>query len=86
MLTVSDRYVLFARRRSANSVLRDIERFKEKLASNEPAPVLLGGAARTLVMGPADGIDAAYRPLGDTIDEAGAEFLPDDRAGRPRSR
>ncbi len=41
ILTVSDRYVLFARRRSANSVLRDIERFKEKLASGEPTPVVL---------------------------------------------
>ena len=83
MLTVSDRYVLFARRRSANSVLRDIERFKEKLASGEPAPVVLKGAARTLVMGPADGIDDAYRPLGDTIEEAAAGFLPDDELVDP---
>ena len=37
-LTVSDRYVLFARRRSANSVLCDIERFKGKLASDEVDP------------------------------------------------
>ena len=83
ILTVSDRYVLFARRRSANSVLRDIERFKKKLASGEPAQVVLEGAARTLVMGPSDGIDDAYRPLGDTIDEGGADFLPDDEPVDP---
>ena len=35
VLTVTDRYVLFARRRSANSVLRDIERFKAVLAPSE---------------------------------------------------
>ncbi len=74
-LTVSDRYVLFARRRSANSVLREIERFKEKLASGEPTQTILEGAARTLVMGPSDGIDEAYQPLGDTID-AGASDPP----------
>ena len=42
MLTVSDRYVLFARRRSANSVLRDIERFKEKLASRRASTSRIG--------------------------------------------
>ncbi len=78
ILTVSDRYVLFARRRSANSVLRDIEQFKEKLASGEPEQVVLGGAARTLVMGPSDGIDDTYQHLGDTIDIGGAELLPAD--------
>ena len=83
ILTVSDRYVIFARRRSVNSVLRDIERFKEKLASSEPAPVILRGAARTLVTGPSDGMDDAYQPLGDTIDEAGADFLADDEPVDP---
>jgi very-short-patch-repair endonuclease len=83
ILTVSDRYVLFARRRSANSVLRDIERFKEKLASSEPAPVILGGAARTLVMGPSGGIDDAFQPLGDTIDQVAADSLPDDEPVDP---
>ena len=76
--TVSDRYVLFARRRSANSVLRDIERFKEKLASGEPEQVVLRGAARTLVMGPSDGIGDTYQPLGDTIEVGRADSLTAD--------
>ena len=86
VLTVTDRYVLFARRRSSNSVIRDIERFKTALASNDGEPVILEGATRTLVIGPSDGIGNVYQPLGDKIgmiDPAGegleAEFY------RPRS-
>jgi len=75
-LTVSDRYVLFARRRSANSVLRDIERFKAKLASDEVDPVVLEGAARTLVMGPGDEIDDAFEPISDAIEAGDAGSLP----------
>ena len=56
--------MLFARRRSANSVLRDIERFKKVLAPSEGEPVVLTGATRTLVMGPTDGIGDVYQPLG----------------------
>lgn len=67
ILTVFDRYVLFARRRSGNSLLRDIEKFKEKVAPAEGDPVVLTGSTRTLVMGPADGIGDAYQPLGDRI-------------------
>ncbi len=77
VLTVTDRYVLFARRRSANSVLRDIERFKKVLAPSEGEPVVLTGATRTLVMGPTDGIGDVYQPLGDKIgasDPAGSEL------------
>ncbi|MGO9768746.1 MAG: AAA domain-containing protein [Roseiarcus sp.] len=77
VLTVTDRYVLFARRRSANSVLRDIERFKKVLAPSEGEPVVLNGATRTLVMGPTDGIGDVYQPLGDKIgsfDPAGEEL------------
>lgn len=66
-LTVSDRYVLFARRRSNNSVLRDIERFKAILKPTEGDTVILEGATRTLVMGPTDGINDIYQPLGDRI-------------------
>ena len=66
-LTVSDRFVIFARRRSANSVLRDIERLKAEIAPKDKDPVVLLGAARTLVMGPKDGIDDGYQPLGDKI-------------------
>jgi very-short-patch-repair endonuclease len=67
VLTVTDRYVLFARRRTSNSVLRDIERFKTVLAGSDGEPVILKGATRTLVMGPTDGLDEAYQPLGDKI-------------------
>ena len=77
VLTVTDRYVLFARRRSANSVLRDIERFKRVLAPSDGEPVILTGATRTLVMGPTDGLGDAYQPLGDKIgssDPAGGEL------------
>jgi hypothetical protein len=67
VLTVTDRYVLFARRRSSNSVLRDIERFKRVLAPSEGEPVILKGATRTLVMGPSDGIGGVYQALSDKI-------------------
>jgi hypothetical protein len=77
VLTVTDRYVLFARRRSSNSVLRDIERLKAALSSSEGEPVILEGATRTLVRGPTDGIGDVYQPLGDKIgmsDPAGDGF------------
>ena len=66
-LTVADRYVLFARRRSSNSVLRDIENFKNVLEPAEGNGVVLEGATRTLVMGPTDGLGDVYQPLGDKI-------------------
>jgi hypothetical protein len=75
-LMVTDRYVLFARRRSSNSVLHDIERLKGTLAPNEDKLPVLEGAARTLVMGPRDGLDK-IRPLGDKIgtsDSVGAAW------------
>lgn len=77
VLTVSDRWVLFARRRSSNSVLRDIDSFKRALGSNEDEPVILEGATRTLVMGPSDGMDGIYQPLGDKI----GMLDPADRGG-----
>lgn len=67
MLTVTDRYALFARRRSSNSVLRDIENFKNVLDPSKSEPVILDGATRTLVMGPTDGLGDMYQPLGDKI-------------------
>jgi AAA domain len=67
VLSVTDRFVLFARRRSSNSVLRDIERFKAALTPSEGEPVILEGATRTLVMGPSDGIGDVYQPLADKI-------------------
>jgi AAA domain len=77
-LTVSDRFVLFARRRSANSVLRDIERLKIAVTPEQGEPVKLGGAARTLVMGPTDGLDDIYQPLGDRLGAADAIALEFD--------
>jgi hypothetical protein len=77
-LTISDRYVLFARRRSGNSVLQDIEQLKKVLAPNDGKPPVLEGAARTLVMGPSDGPGDDFRPLGDKI---GAPDLPGNGHG-----
>jgi AAA domain len=76
ILTVTDRYVLFARRGSSNSVLRDVERLKAVIGPNDGEPFILNGAARTLVMGPSDSIGDVYQPLGDKIgtsDLAGGE-------------
>lgn len=61
VLTITDRYVLFARRRSSNSVLRDIERLKTAIAPSEGQPVILDGATRTFVMGPTDGVVSTSR-------------------------
>jgi very-short-patch-repair endonuclease len=77
-LTVSDRFVLFARRRSANSVLRDIECLKASVTPDQGEPVKLDGAARTLVMGPTDGVDDIYQPLGDKLGAADAIALEFD--------
>ena len=75
-LTVSDRYVLYARKRSSNSVLRDIEQLREAVAAEDEASIKIEGSTRTLVLGPSDGIDDAFMPLGDRIGAAGA--LPVD--------
>jgi AAA domain len=77
-LTVSDRFVLFARRRSANSVLRDIEHLKASVMPEQGEPIKLDGAARTLVMGPPDGVDDIYQPLGDRLGAADAIALEFD--------
>jgi hypothetical protein len=78
-LTVSDRFVIFARRRSTNSVLRDIERLKTSVAGEDGDPAPIEGAARTLVLGPADGIDGEFTPLGDKVGEGGfADVLSEE--------
>ncbi|TXM64396.1 AAA domain-containing protein [Methylobacterium sp. WL120] len=73
-LTVSDRWVVFARNRSDSFLLADIENLKRsvKRAAEEHD---LPGPARTLVMGPADKpSDDLWRPLSDrvggTVDQA----------------
>ena len=65
-LVVSDRYVLYARRRSSNSVLRDIDQLKNAVSSEALAP-RIEGSTRTLVLGPSDGIGDTYTPLGDRL-------------------
>jgi hypothetical protein len=78
-LTVSDRWVIFARRRTANSVLRDIESFKSQLSPNTDKPTILEGSARTLVMGPRDGARGDYQPIGNDIGSGAAPVpVPDD--------
>lgn len=77
-LTVSDRYVLYARRRSNNSVLRDIERLKKEVSSEDDKPIKIEGATRTLVLGPTDGIDDTFKPLGDRLGAAGEVQLEAD--------
>jgi hypothetical protein len=79
-LTVSDRYVLYARRRSNNSVLRDIERLKKEVSSEDGKPIKIEGSTRTLVLGPADGIDDTFKPLGDRLGAADQIQLDADEA------
>jgi len=69
-LSVDDRYVLFARRRSSNAILQDIERLQKVVKPDEGKPPVLEGAVKTLVMGPRDGIADSYEPLGAVIGEA----------------
>lgn len=71
-LTISDRYVLYARRRSNNSVLRDIEKLKAAVSGENAAAAKIEGSTRTLVLGPSDGIDETFIPLADRIGTAGA--------------
>ena len=67
-LVVSNRFVLFARRRAMNVVIADIERLKETLTSEGEKKIpAIEGAARTLVLGPGDGIGGDYVPLSNTI-------------------
>ncbi len=71
-LTVSDRYVLYARRRSSNSVLRDLDQMRQAVSGGDgERPVEIQGSTRTLVLGPPDGIDETFTPLGDRLGEAG---------------
>ena len=69
-LTVSDRWVLFARRRSENFLLRDIENLKASVEENKDD---LPGPARTLVMGPEAQSEAGWSPLSNSL---GAELIP----------
>src|SRR5208337_2055830 len=77
-LTVSDRFVLYARRRSANSVLRDIEKLKGAISSEDGKLIKLTGPARTLALGPEDEIDPDIKPLDDTLGSSSRFNLPSD--------
>lgn len=66
-LSVSDRWVLFARRRSNNFLLDDIGRLKESIQRAAESGTL-PGPARTLVMGPSqEQSQKGWGPLGDRI-------------------
>jgi very-short-patch-repair endonuclease len=66
-LLVSDRWVIYARRRSINATLRDIQRLKEEVTPEEGNGAKLTGAARTLIMGASDDGSREYEPLGPTL-------------------
>jgi hypothetical protein len=70
-LSVSDRWVLFARRRSDSFLLADLEKLKlsiERAAQEDSLP----GPAKTLVMGPADApSDNTWAPLSDQVGASG---------------
>ena len=61
-LAVSDRWVLFARRRSDNFLLADIAKLKASVADKAERGDL-PGPAKTLVMGPEERPDGPWRPL-----------------------
>jgi very-short-patch-repair endonuclease len=77
-LNVGDRYVLYARRRSNNSVLRDIEQLKGRVGNDEDEATKIEGATRTLVLGPGDGIDEDFKPLGNDSSDLDAIFSDSD--------
>jgi very-short-patch-repair endonuclease len=82
-LVVSDRFVIFARRRAMSVVINDIERLKEEIANTEKTDKRLSieGAARTLVMGPHTANEGFHIPLGPIgtmdVDSFGPETEPD---------
>jgi len=64
---VSDRWVIYARRRSVNATLRDIQMLKAEVRPEQGEPAKLEGAACTLIMGASDATDSDYEPLGPTL-------------------
>ncbi len=67
-LTVSDRWVIFARRRNDSFLLKDIQNLQASVAENSED---LPGPATTLVMGPQDGVSTAWKPLEDRMGGSG---------------
>ena len=66
-LVVSDRWVIFARKRSENFLLRDIENLKGSIERQKDD---LPGPAKTLVMGPEVRAEQAWAPLSNSLGEA----------------
>lgn len=66
-LLLNDRWVVYARRRSMNAVLRDIVRLKNEVAPEEGAVAEITGAARTLILGARDEPVGVFEPLGPKI-------------------
>lgn len=67
-LSVSDRWVLYGRRRSESFILADLENLKRSVAE-AAAEDRLPGPAKTLVLGPERGIpDDAWKPLSARIE------------------
>ena len=65
-LTVSDRWVIFARKRNDNFLLKDIENLQKSV---KEAKDDLPGPAKTLVMGPEREGDKTWKPLSETLGE-----------------
>lgn len=63
-LTVSDGWVIYARRRNDSFLLRDIQNLQASVQENKEE---LPGPATTLVMGPSETISTAWQPLSGTM-------------------
>jgi hypothetical protein len=70
-LTVSDRWVIFARKRNDNFLLKDIENLQKSIEQEKEN---LPGPALTLVTGPERATSGAWKPLTDVIGGAAATF------------
>jgi len=63
-LLVSDRWVIFARKRTENFLLRDIENLKDSVEKSKDS---LPGPAQTLVMGPDKEANVPWAPLSNSM-------------------
>lgn len=66
-LLLNDRWVIYARKRSINAVLRDIQRLKKEVVPEVGPAAEILGAARTLIMGARDEPDHSFEPIGGKI-------------------
>ncbi|ARP99675.1 AAA domain-containing protein [Pseudorhodoplanes sinuspersici] len=74
-LTVSDTWVIFARRRNDSFVLKDIQNLQKSVEENKEE---LPGPATTLVMGPKASKSDAWKPLSETMGGAPVMSEPDE--------